>query len=954
MSEHRMQSSLIRAGVVVLAVLAAAPAPAEPQLSLSSAGAVLGGDATMKLRLDNAGDLCSGVNGKIALPPGVGLADVALGGLLSEEFTVVHHAPEDNPENIYTFVAYSTTGRFAADSGALLLLTLQISDVPAELGLDAAPLIEATVPLLSSGLAAGDGQTSLAHSTASGRLLLMREAAPVLDVSPLTHRIGAEGGNITVAVANVGFMDMPWTAAPVEASGWITIASGAAGTNEGVVTAHCEANPAGTSRTAQILVDAGDVPGSPVIVTVTQLGDETPCLSVTPMALDVPATSGLCSVQAANTGNGTMAWSARVVAGFEWLSVTLGESGTDGGAITLAHHPNTTSAARAGLLEITAPGALDSPAVVTITQRTSTGPLLVVSPPERTVPASAGAAEFNVRNAGGGAMTWTATVTEGAGWLAIESGTAGLQEGIIRVAVARNMMLADRVGTIRVEAQGAGESPAQVRVVQRARQLLAITAPNGGEYFRRGDSVAIAWTSESETTEAVSLMLIRGGGLHSTIAVTADNSGAHQWTVPRNLEPGDDYQIQIMDVANAAIHDESDDTFAVACPPDAPQHVTASDDRSDMVVVTWDAVDSAESYLVFRSAAGSAEEPVLLGSTQTTRFEDTNALAPEKAWIGCRPGMKIHHYLYSVCAVNVCAQSDPSEPDDGCRIEETEKTIYAPVLPSGPVVEGAIMVRPDATLAVRLRGTPRIDAASIEGRVEWGSGSSLEVQWLPLNEWDGWVLYRPEHAWQPGEHITMTVHARAVSGEPLGPIEYRFEAMDGAEPAAVLWQPDYTDFDASTIDLTKEANDSVALLIAQSVDGAETESPAFIIAPLAPFDMAQRVWLPLPEPVTAETVRIEYYHVDGPNSGWYPANVIEGWMAAGSELELELDGTHYLGITVRHGGIVRLAPTNNIAPTYEAAAFPHSSRAVDVALFAVLVLVLALARTVKARHAQNQ
>jgi hypothetical protein len=796
--------------------------------------------------------------------------------------------------------------------------------------------------LLGSGLSTGDGQVSLVHSRVGGRLVLMREAAPVLDVAPLTQEVGAAGGDVTFAVANVGFLDMPWsaTAGPVD---WLAITAGSTGINSGAVTVHCAANPGGTTRTAEITVDAGGVPGSPAIVTLVQTADTTPRLLVSQTTVDVPATSGLFTVDVANAGNGSMPWTAQVVSGFEWLAIASGESGADAGAITLSHLPNTTSSARIGTLQVTAPDALDSPAIVTVTQVTSSGPLLVVTPPERTVTASAGTASFNVRNAGGGAMAWTAAVAEGSGWLTIESGTAGMQDGTIEVAFARNTMLESRVGTIHVEAESADESPVDVTVVQRERQLLVITSPNGGEHFARGEDVTIAWTSDSESTEAVSLVLIKGGGVHSTIAITADNSGTYPWTVPRLLEPGDDYRVQIIDVTNAAIHDESDATFSVACPPEPPQHVAASDDRADIVTVTWDAVDSAESYQVYRQVMGDAAEPVLLGATEATNFEDTTALAPEKGGTSCHPQTTIHHYLYSVSAVNVCAEGAPSETDEGCRIEATEKSIYAHVLPSAPVVDGVIMSQPDAVLAIRVRSASVIDVASIVADTVWNSGSSQEAQWLPIDERDGWVVYRPEQTWQVGDTITMTVQARTVAGEALGPFEYHFEVTAAANEMETLWQPEYSDVDPSEIDRTKEGNEQVTLMMAAPEDDVEMGLGAFAIGPLEPYDVPQRVWLPLPESTSGDMVRVEYYCGLDSNLGWHAADDVEGWMIPGSELEVTLDGTQYLGILVRHGGTVRLVPNEPQLGDYEQAAIPSTPGAADRFVLAMLLAILGLA-----------
>lgn len=933
MSERGKKRVVCR--VVVLALLAV-PALAEPQLSLNSAGAVLGGTATLKLRLDNAGELCDGVNAKIALPMGVALLDVTAADLVSDEFAVVFHAPDENPDNVYTFAAYSTSNTFAADSGLLVLLNIQISDDPAAVGLDTTPILQTDVPILASGLSAREGAISLAHTKTSGRLVLMTEAAPVLDVAPLTLEAGVAGEDVSFVVSNVGFLDMPWSAS--ESADWISIVDGTSGAGAGIVTVRCEANSATTPRTAEIVVDAGDVFGSPITVSIVQHGDTTPELSVTPMVHEVPATSGLCSLEVANARSGSMPWTAQVVSGFEWLSIVSGTEGTDSGTIALSHYPNTTSSNRTAQVEVRAPGALGSPALVTIAQLTSSGPLLVVTPPERTVAASAGDTEFHVRNAGGGVMSWTAAVVEGAAWLTIEAGTAGTQDGTIQVAVDRNPMLEERIGAIRVTADGAAESPVDVIVTQQGRQLLMLTSPNGGEQFARGEAIAIDWTSDSETTEAVSLVLVKGGGVHSTIAITADNSGTHAWTVPRAIEPGNDYQIQIIDTENAAIHDESDSSFSIACPPDAPQQVSASDDRTDMVVVAWSAVDSAEQYRVFRRSSDGGDEPIAVGTTAETSFADTTALAPEKSGAGCHPQTTIHHYMYSVSAVNLCAESEPSTEDEGCRVKAAAKEVYERVLPAGPVADGVILIAPDAALAVRVRSDAPIDAASVTAIIASDTVFADTVEWLSIDARDGWAVYRPDEEWPANEIVTMTVRAANSAGEPLGPFKYKFQVGDTLRDAEEVWQPGYDDFDASAIDVAKEANDRVQLAI---VDAGDASGPVFAVGPMEPFAVPQRVWLPVPESMDADAVRVEFYHHDGEASGWYPGAHVDGWLADGDELVLEFEQRQYVGILVQHGGLVRLVADDGNA---NAASMDGPRQAsTDYVLFTAILMALGVA-----------
>ena len=72
------------------------------------------------------------------------------------------------------------------------------------------------------------------------------------------------------------------------------------------------------------------------------------------------------------------------------------------------------------------------------------------------------------------------------------------------------------------------------------------------------------------------------------------------------------------------------------------------------------------------------------------------------------------------------------------------------------------------------------------------------------------------------------------------------------------------------------------------------------------YDVPQRVWLPIPDAADPASVQLYYYHPNGDDRGWYPAENVEGWLVPDSFLTLEANGTTYLGFLVRHAAIVQL------------------------------------------------
>ncbi|NUM53900.1 MAG: hypothetical protein HUU46_09680 [Candidatus Hydrogenedentes bacterium] len=92
-----------------------------------------------------------------------------------------------------------------------------------------------------------------------------------------------------------------------------------------------------------------------------------PILSVIPANRDVGAAAGNTSFDVSNTGTGMMNWSAQVISGSDWLSISSGDAGVDAGTIECAFTTND-GAERVGAVRVEATGATGSPVDVTVTQ----------------------------------------------------------------------------------------------------------------------------------------------------------------------------------------------------------------------------------------------------------------------------------------------------------------------------------------------------------------------------------------------------------------------------------------------------------------------------------------------------------------------------------------------------------------------------------------------------------
>jgi hypothetical protein len=99
-----------------------------------------------------------------------------------------------------------------------------------------------------------------------------------LVISPTSQYVSKDMGTTTFSVSNTGTGTMHWTAAVTSGGTWLSITSGASGTDTGTITCSFTANTSLSSRTATIRVTAPYATGNPVDVTVTQTLAPTPTL----------------------------------------------------------------------------------------------------------------------------------------------------------------------------------------------------------------------------------------------------------------------------------------------------------------------------------------------------------------------------------------------------------------------------------------------------------------------------------------------------------------------------------------------------------------------------------------------------------------------------------------------------------------------------------------------------
>lgn len=122
---------------------------------------------------------------------------------------------------------------------------------------------------------------------------------------------------------------------------------------------------------------------------------------------------------------------------------------------------------------------------------------------------------------------------------------------------------------------------------------LTITAPNGGEYWKLGNTVEITWTSENHTG-GVDLYLLKSDTQVAVIAEDIDDSGSYEWTVPDSLSTGDDYYVKIVCSTDSSVADQSDQPFSISD--------TVTDLSIDAVTIKLDNnADNKDSFTVSKA-----------------------------------------------------------------------------------------------------------------------------------------------------------------------------------------------------------------------------------------------------------------------------------------------------------------------------------------------------------------
>ncbi|GMW03065.1 MAG: hypothetical protein AMXMBFR84_42010 [Candidatus Hydrogenedentota bacterium] len=349
-----------------------------------------------------------------------------------------------------------------------------------------------------------------------------------------------------------------------------------------------------------------------------------------------------------------------------------------------------------------------------------------------------------------------------------------------------------------------------------------------------------------------------------------------------------------------------------------PSGLQASDGTfTDKIRLTWNPVQSATGYKIFRATTWNGGEAAQLGTSTNAFFEDFSAAPPSNTGGGgCKSApaaLKVDYvkYVYWVQATGPGGiQGDWSAPDDGYRgaaknfTNELIDPVYESALPPVSLGPNLRAARPDDVLAVRIRADGVIDPTSIVTQVTSNGIPIANGEWMPYESGggsDGWVISRPEGAWPVGQDILFEVTAATESGEALESITYTFRivenpSLEGIPPMA----------------------GSVGDVIEVRPSGTVGEPSGIIIA----------------NPKAAGQATVYCYLADGDHPGWYRGDRVDGWLAR--DPVVTEDGSVH--ISVRHGAVICMGP-DNVEEMPASAGLGHGDLLVIMSTFAVLAIL---------------
>jgi len=152
--------------------------------------------------------------------------------------------------------------------------------------------------------------------------------------------------------------------------------------------------------------------------------------------------------------------------------------------------------------------------------------------------------------------------------------------------------------------------------------ILTVTAPNGGNSWKRGATQMIKWNYLGNPGSKVRIELLKGAAVNQVInastSIGSAGSGSYSWKIPYNQVTGSDYKIRITSTKNAAFTDTSDAKFTISA--GAPLTVVVPNGgqswiRGSTHTLSWSYTGNPGSKVKIELLRGAAVNRIINAST---------------------------------------------------------------------------------------------------------------------------------------------------------------------------------------------------------------------------------------------------------------------------------------------------------------------------------------------------
>ena len=296
------------------------------------------------------------------------------------------------------------------------------------------------------------------------------EPVPQLSASADRYTLSADGGTVTVDLANEGGGELDWSAMLSSDAPWVRFIGRNAGRGDSSLQIEVDSNSTEERRSFQLIVTAEGAEQSPQTLHFSQeQGTGAPKSSLTVSAASYDIDSGGATVQVTVEAGNSVAWTAALGGDADWAHFSGPSSGTGEGNVSIRVDANAQQETRSFELTVSANGDSSVSQTLSFVQEASSGPSadsIEISAASYDI--DSGGATVQVTVEAGNSVAWTAALGGDADWAHFSGPSSGTGEGNVSIRVDANAQQETRSFELTVSANGDSSVSQTLSFVQEA------------------------------------------------------------------------------------------------------------------------------------------------------------------------------------------------------------------------------------------------------------------------------------------------------------------------------------------------------------------------------------------------------------------------------------------------------------------------------------------------------